>query len=161
MRQDPCSTLKAEKNDPRENKPVCSSCLIDTFPLPHPRLQLLQIRFRLSSVPGIKWISSEILFCFVLCFVSSSSFQDFNFLLRIGWKLSWKIVGQAANRQTSLIPGCRSAHTQLVFINTPFFIFSLPDLWHFNVSRSYRSISSDNQHVPLLDKRVVTQCVGG
>lgn len=29
MRQDRCSTLKAEKSDPRENKSVCSSCLID------------------------------------------------------------------------------------------------------------------------------------
>lgn len=43
---------------------MCSSCLIDIFST---RLQLLLSSFRLSSVPGVKCISSEILFCFVFC----------------------------------------------------------------------------------------------
>lgn len=48
-----------------------------------------------------------------------------------------------------------------IYINTPFSSFSFPDPWCSKVSRSYRNISSDNQHVPVLDKKVVKQYVGG
>lgn len=60
----PATGWSREKQPTEEQKPMCSSCLIDIFST---RLQLLLSSFRLSSVPGVKCISSEILFCFVFC----------------------------------------------------------------------------------------------